>query len=90
MIEHDVSTDGNCVGCGQRGHAGKHCLYCGAYFAPDDDSYHYFFGDWHPGPQGSVWATPILQAAVRRLLVREKAQPADTAADSVQAELHAQ
>ena len=90
MIEHDVSTDGNCVGCGQRGHAGKHCLYCGAYFAPDDDSYHYFFGDWHTGPQGSVWATPILQAAVRRLLVRESAPLADTFTDSAQAESHAQ
>ena len=90
MIEHDVSTDGNCVGCGQRGHAGKHCLYCGAYFAPDDDSYHYFLGDWHPGPQGSVWATPILQAAVRRLLVRENALLADTFTGSVQAESRAQ
>ena len=90
MIEHDASTDGNCVGCGQRGHAGKHCLYCGAYYAPDDDSYHYFFGDWYPGPQGSVWATPILQAMVRRMLVRGAAQLTDNGADSVQAELHAQ
>ena len=79
MVEHDMYTGGNCVGCGLRGYAGKHCTYCGAYYAPDDDSFHYFFGDWHPGPQGSVWAVPLLQAAVRRFIAQATAEPESSA-----------
>ena len=29
---------------------GGACLHCGAPFAPDDDSYHYRFGEWREGP----------------------------------------
>ena len=42
--------DGACMGCGARGRAGGACLHCGAPFAPDDDSYHYRFGEWREGP----------------------------------------
>ena len=46
------------------------CLHCGAYFAPDDESFHFFFGDWWAGPDPG-WprreeAAAQLQAAARR------------------------
>jgi len=50
------------------------CLHCGAYFAPDDESFHFFFGDWWAGPDPG-WprreeAAAQLQAAARGFLAR--------------------
>ena len=70
----DPPPDGSCVGCGGRGQAGRMCLHCGAYFAPDDESFHFFFGDWWAGPDPG-WprreeAAAQLQAAARGFLAR--------------------
>ena len=51
------------------------CLHCGAYFAPDDESFHFFFGDWWAGPDPG-WprreeAAAQLQAAARGFLARQ-------------------
>ena len=46
-----IQHPGECVGCGRRGEAGTQCPSCGGPIDPEDDSYHYYYGEWLTGPR---------------------------------------